>query len=472
MLRKARMELDENRMDKRDDFSRKVGEKLREHQMPVAPDVWDALEKRLPKSEKRAPAYWPLAIAGVAAAFLALFFFLNPLGEEFKRESLHVQETSSPIKKEEQQMVISERSEMGDEADEDSKKHPQGRSFEGAAKRITPYETEPMETREGGAREVQEVEPKKIATLNQGVDFEKAVKAEGGVDPEEGVDPEMIVESREVDPKRGGVEPEEVAEPIEVDKPQTVVPSGDAESKKRVESKGSVETAPRSLLLALASGDGLSGFPFGNYHGDESYYYDFAPGEGSGIGSDGGGDGQYNLLSPDDYTDVEHRPPVSFSLMAGFPLNDQLNVEAGLSYTYLYSRFNRNDRLVYRGSLQQHYVGIPVNLRYRVWHNDDWQVYLSGGGSIEKGLRSIYKQEIEQSGDRVFETSVYNRINGFQFSAQGGAGFSYRVQNNLQLFAEPRLIYYFNNNQPMSARTEDPLVFGLNIGVRLQFQNK
>lgn len=427
-------------MDKRDDFSRKVGEKLREHQIPVAPDVWDALEKRLPKSEKRAPAYWPLAIAGVAAAFLALFFLLNPLGEEFNRESLHVQEISSPTKE------------------------------------MAPHGAEPMETREG--------DPKEITALNQGVDFEKDVKAERVADPErvdeikKVVDPdkviehEVFVESIEVDSKRGGVEPEEVAEPIEVDKPQTVVRNGDAESKEKVESKGSVETTPRSLLLALASGDGLSGFPFGSYYGDESYYYDFAPGEGSGIGSDGGGDGQYNLLSPSDYTDIEHRPPVSFSLMAGFPLNSNLSIEAGLSYTYLYSRFNRNDRLVYRGSLQQHYVGVPVNLRYRVWHNDDWQVYLSGGGSIEKGLRSIYKQEIEQSGDRVFETSVYNRINGFQFSAQGGAGFSYRVQNNLQLFAEPRLIYYFNNNQPMSARTENPWVFGLNIGVRLQFQNK
>src|SRR5690554_4615991 len=440
MLREARMELNENRMDKRDDFSRKVGEKLREHQIPVAPDVWNALEKRLPKGEKRTPAYWPLAIAGVAAAFLALFFLLNPLGEEFNRESLHVQEISSPTKE------------------------------------MAPHEAEPMETREG--------EPKEITALNQGVDFEKDVKAERVadtervdeikkvVDPDKVIEHEVFVESIEVDSKRGVVEPEEVAEPIEVDKPQTVVRNGDAESKEKVESKGSVETTPRSLLLALASGDGLSGFPFGSYYGDESYYYDFAPGEGSGIGSDGGGDGQYNLLSPSDYTDIEHRPPVSFSLMAGFPLNSNLSIEAGLSYTYLYSRFNRNDRLVYRGSLQQHYVGVPVNLRYSVWHNDDWQVYLSGGGSIEKGLRSIYKQEIEQSGDRVFETSVYNRINGFQFSAQGGAGFSYRVQNNLQLFAEPRLIYYFNNNQPMSARTENPWVFGLNIGVRLQFQNK
>ncbi|NLJ00090.1 MAG: hypothetical protein GX371_02905, partial [Bacteroidales bacterium] len=270
-------------MDKRDDFSRKVGEKLREHQMPVAPDVWDALEKRLPKGEKRTPAYWPLAIAGVAAAFLALFLLLNPLGEEFNRESLHVQETSSPVKREEQLAGISERSQTGDEAGVDSKKHPRDRSTEEPTKGIAPHGAEPMETRERGAKEVQEVETKKIATLNQGVDFEKDVKAERVADPEKVdeikkvVDPdkviehEVFVESIEVDSKRGGVEPEEVAEPIEVDKAK--------------------ETTPRSILLALASGDGLSGFPFGNYHGDESYYYDFAPGEGSGIGSDGGGDG-------------------------------------------------------------------------------------------------------------------------------------------------------------------------------------
>ena len=40
--------------------------------------------------------------------------------------------------------------------------------------------------------------------------------------------------------------------------------------------------------------------------------------------------------------------------------DNSYDIEAGLSYTYLYSRFNRNDRLVYRGSLKQHYVGIPV----------------------------------------------------------------------------------------------------------------
>src|SRR5690554_618181 len=171
MLREARMELNENRMDKRDDFSRKVGEKLREHQIPVAPDVWNALEKRLPKGEKRTPAYWPLAIAGVAAAFLALFLLLNPLGEEFNRESLHVQETSSPVKREEQLAGISERSQTGDEA-------------------------EPMETREG--------EPKEITALNQGVDFEKDVKAERVADPEKVdeikkvVDPERVIEHKVV----------------------------------------------------------------------------------------------------------------------------------------------------------------------------------------------------------------------------------------------------------------------------------
>ncbi len=98
-------------------------------------------------------------------------------------------------------------------------------------------------------------------------------------------------------------------------------------------------------------------------------------------------------------------------------------------------------------------------------------IYLLGGGAtIEKGIRAFYKQEIEGNGGIVHHTHVYNRIAGLQFSAQGGAGFSYRLQNNLHLFGEPRLLYYFRNNQPMSARTENPLIFGLNIGVRIQFK--
>jgi hypothetical protein len=226
----------------------------------------------------------------------------------------------------------------------------------------------------------------------------------------------------------------------------------------------------RSLIATLGSGGALLDFSFGSYDMDNAIYDSPVPGgefnNGDGLGSGG----NYMVLSPGDYTDIEHRLPVSLSLMADFKVGKNVNLETGLSYTYLFSRFSRNDHLVYRGTLKQHYIGIPLNLRYSMWQDGAWNIYLLGGGSIEKGLRAVYEQEIVQNGGVVQHTNVHSRIGGFQLSAQGGAGFSYQLHDNLNLFGEPRLIYYFRNNQPMSARTENPLIFGLNIGIRIQFK--
>ncbi len=225
----------------------------------------------------------------------------------------------------------------------------------------------------------------------------------------------------------------------------------------------------RSLVLALGSGGHLPDIAFGEYHGDEASYDNPIPGGEfhnnpvTGIG------GNYNLLTPGDFTDIVHRPPLSLSLTADFPVGKKVSLETGFSYTYLFSRFRRNDQFVYRGTLQQHYVGVPVNLRYQTWQNSAWELYMLGGGTIEKGFSSVCQQKIEKNGI-VYHTHMRSRIAGLQFSAQVGAGFSYRLHNDLYLFGEPRLVYYFRNNQPMSARTENPLIFGLHMGIRIQFK--
>jgi len=52
----------------------------------------------------------------------------------------------------------------------------------------------------------------------------------------------------------------------------------------------------------------------------------------------------------------------------------------------------------------------------------------------------------------------------------GAVGTTYKIQQNIGLFFEPKISYYYKNNQPISARTEYPVVFGLSAGVRFQFK--
>lgn len=412
------MQSGKKEMEKRDDFSRKAGEVLREHRVPVDPGVWDALAKKLPPRERRVPAYLPWGVAGVAAALLAMVLLLDPFAEEKGVEPLLTRESELPAFVPPGPGIAAK-----DVAPEgETKSIPPHVTPEGDTKSIPPY-----------------VEP---------------VKREDAVSIAEVIQPEQVQETAVF---------AELVEPA--------VQVTEKESMDSLRTVKTQEQAPRSLIAALGSGGGLSGMPFGGLSGDEASYSDYFPGDelGSHNGSGGEPSNKYNLLTPGDYTETEHRPPVSFSLMAGIPITNNLGLEAGVSYTYLFSRFRRTDQFVYRGTLHQHYIGIPVNLRYNVWQKDAWQVYVWGGGSIEKGLWSVYKQEIEHNGGIVYHTETRGRIDGFQFSAQGGAGFSYRLQDNLHLFAEPRLIYYFKNNQPVSARTENPWVFGLGMGIRIQF---
>ncbi len=447
------MQSGKKEMEKRDDFSRKAGEVLREHRVPVDPGVWDALAKKLPPRERRVPAYLPWAVAGVAAALLAMVLLLDPFAEEKGIEPLLTRESALPA-------FVPPGPEMAakDVAPEgETKLITPHVTPEGDTKSIPPH-VEPVKREDAGSMTgvIQPGQPQETAV------FADLVEPAARVTEKESIDSVRTVKTRE---QGRDVEPTETIERVEVAMTEDLV----AESKPPVEVEE--EQSPRSLIAALGSGGGLSGIPFGGLSGDEASYSDYFPGGDLGSHNGPGGEpsNKYNLLTPGDYTEAEHRPPVSFSLMAGIPITNNWGLEAGVSYTYLFSRFRRNDQFVYRGTLHQHYIGIPVNLRYSVWQKDAWQVYVWGGGNIEKGLWSVYKQEIEHNGGIVYHTETRGRIDGFQFSAQGGAGFSYRLQDNLHLFAEPHLIYYFKNNQPVSARTENPWVFGLGMGIRIQF---
>ncbi|MBP1664644.1 MAG: outer membrane protein beta-barrel domain, partial [Bacteroidetes bacterium] len=78
-----------------------------------------------------------------------------------------------------------------------------------------------------------------------------------------------------------------------------------------------------------------------------------------------------------------------------------------------------------------------------------------------------YKQDIDYTWSAT-QTKVYSRIEGLQWSLNTGLGVNYKIQKDLSLFFEPKMTFYLDNNQPMSARTENPLVIGLNGGLRIE----
>lgn len=162
-----------------------------------------------------------------------------------------------------------------------------------------------------------------------------------------------------------------------------------------------------------------------------------------------------------------HFPEMSFSLTIGKRVSKRIAIESGLTYTYLYSKFDGAENVSnYELKQHLHYIGIPVNVTaYLLGENSKWSLYASGGVMFEKGLRATYKEAVNEIMEQN-SGSWSESISGVQWSVNASVGASYDLSKSFSLFIAPRVSYYFDNDQPKSIRTNKDVSFGLNIGLK------
>lgn len=173
----------------------------------------------------------------------------------------------------------------------------------------------------------------------------------------------------------------------------------------------------------------------------------------------GGTNGQQPKHSIQVDDDVRFYMPLTFGLQFKTGITDRFYVGAGLSYTYLVSKF---DALIYKVSYsgvhnQQHYIGVPVKFYYNFAGSGSWNVYASLGGAVEKcvGNRYIYGSN-----------TLSQKVSGVQFSANAGVGIEYWFTPGFGIYFDPSLAYYFKGNQPLNIWTQQPLQAKLELGFR------
>ena len=156
----------------------------------------------------------------------------------------------------------------------------------------------------------------------------------------------------------------------------------------------------------------------------------------------------------------KHYQPIAFGLTIGYPLSARLSLSTGVVYTRLRSDFTSimNDISISRQQTL-HYLGIPLNAQYHLWHHGHLNVYLSAGGQADYNIKAkmtSFGVEQQMSRDR------------WQFSLQGGVGIQYDLLPQLGLYAEPGVKYYFDNGSLIHNFFKDkPLDFNLQVGLRL-----
>ena len=177
-----------------------------------------------------------------------------------------------------------------------------------------------------------------------------------------------------------------------------------------------------------------------------------------------------DILANENYSDVTYHLPLSFGVTIKKELNQRFAIESGIVYSFLMTTFNRESPLKSKANLQLHYIGIPLNIHTHIFGNrfSPLEVYLSAGGMIEKGILSHFTQKTYYSDiDNSEKTIASNeKIKGLQWSLGISPGVDYLIHKNYSIYLEPKVSYYFDNDQPISARTKHPVVVGINAGVR------
>ncbi len=452
------MQADDRHIDSPDNFSRKVGNKVRNHTQPVDASVWEDIEKRL-LVKKRPLVPWRWVAASIAAVAIGLIFLLTPPNkepaEQMSAENTQDEQIAKPEprkdKSQEAETFVPEKSDQPLLA---STK----RSME------EPVATHRHEKKQAEATET--VEQQDFTALEK-------------IEQKDLTAPETFVE-KPMDIEAAKTERTERTERTE--KVEKVKKAGSTDStkiKKQYEDilLAEMSESPAkhhrlkkqskpSLLLAISGASVNADFDFADR---EAMYADAYIGSNESAKDVSSTPNRFATLTTSDYSEISHLPPISFSIMGGFPLNNTWSIETGLMYTYMVSLFSKPGNVEYSGRLKLHYLGVPVSIKATLYQSNRWSIYLSGGGSAEKGLFSHYRQQIRYADGAIKHTNVRSKIDGLQFSVHAATGFSYKINNSIQLFGEPRVVYYFNNNQPMSARTESPFTVGLNGGVKINF---
>lgn len=147
---------------------------------------------------------------------------------------------------------------------------------------------------------------------------------------------------------------------------------------------------------------------------------------------------------------IHHRQPVRLGLSLRYRLTDRWSIESGLLYTHLSSDITTTVEGATTVTEQRlNYIGLPLNISYDLWKNRSFGLYVTTGGTIEKQLEA----------------------SPWQFSINGAVGAEYKFTDNLSLYAEPGLGYYFKDGSNTPTIYQDhPLNFNLSFGLRFNLK--
>ncbi len=173
-------------------------------------------------------------------------------------------------------------------------------------------------------------------------------------------------------------------------------------------------------------------------------------------------------------TEYEHHLPIRIGLSVAYALTDRLSISSGLTYTRLSSDIKDASReSKYIGEQRLHYVGIPVNVSYKVASSRWISLYGTAGVLAEKCVSGTTDEGYVENNTMKYTNTHDISSKPLQMSINAGVGIQFDFIDNVGIYAEPGLSYYFDDGSALQTiYKEKPLNFNLNVGVRFKLEKR
>lgn len=177
---------------------------------------------------------------------------------------------------------------------------------------------------------------------------------------------------------------------------------------------------------------------------------------------------------PEVQEEYSHKIPVKVGLTARYNITGRLGVETGLTYSILSSSVKTGNSETGKnwstGSQTLHYLGIPLNISFNILDSRYVNIYVTGGGMMEKSISGSIKTDeyVDGKFDRTLTTKISPK--GLQWSVNAAAGIQANILPQLGVFVEPGVSHHFKNGSRVrSIYTDKPTDFSLGFGLRYSF---
>lgn len=402
--------------------------------MPVSPSAWDGIASRLPAKKFAFPIWRYASVAGIAAALAVGVFLLKPGATTDEGAVADV-------------IISQEIPSITEQIEAAAAQSAVARTESSIAKAETLSEAT-KSPRQAASRPTAVTAPESIGNdVVEDRSFEEGQAAETSQAVEAGADSEIGAYS-EIGQAPTEVQPEQ---------PQQETAASDDSRLLAQLAAQEQAAAPRRFFLTASAN--LQGTGHQASSGRAAFR---APGkpapEKTGISWE---NPEFNFTVP-----------VTAGIGLQFNLNKHWSIGSGIQYTNMSRSFigdyteMQDDGDIF--TLEQtdinntqHWLGLPLNVYYEILPQSKWSLHAFAGGTVEYLLTNHYL--VHTSGNDIHYSEAGK---GVQLSVGGGLGVEYRFTPSFGLFFDPSLRFYFNNGQPRSIRTIQPLRMDFQAGVR------